>query len=206
MAFTFGDMMIFIGDTHGKFSKYFSLIEKYEASIQVGDFGLGFAFYPEKDHSVVERLRSFPSHRFIRGNHDHLETCETSPNFIADGTVIDNMMFVGGAKSTDQHRRTAGIDWWPNEEVSYNRFIEILELYEETKPEIMITHDCPQGLMFHMKSHYAYEKTMTRNALDVFYKVHQPKLWIFGHHHKSFDETVDGTRFFCLDELETVEI
>src|SRR5262245_14865759 len=31
--------------------------------------------------------------------------------------------------------------------------------------------------------------------------IHKPKLWVFGHWHRSFDKALRSTRFVCLAEL-----
>ena len=46
----------------------------------------------------------------------------------------------------------------------------------------------------------------TRVWFQNMFERHQPKLWLFGHWHTPFDETVDGTRFVCLPELATIDI
>ena len=38
------------------------------------------------------------------------------------------------------------------------------------------------------------------------FEKHQPKLWFFGHHHKSWTMMIDGTQFRCLNELEVYDI
>lgn len=53
---------------------------------------------------------------------------------------------------------------------------------------------------------WTYGKSQTRTMLQKMFEEHKPELWIFGHHHKSKDEVINGTRFICLDELETFEI
>ena len=46
----------------------------------------------------------------------------------------------------------------------------------------------------------------TRQAFDAMMSIHRPKLWIFGHWHRSRNEMIDGTRFICLAELEHKDI
>jgi Icc-related predicted phosphoesterase len=42
--------------------------------------------------------------------------------------------------------------------------------------------------------------------LHMMFQEHQPKLWVFGHHHQSKDVQINGTRFVCLNELETMTL
>jgi hypothetical protein len=37
---------------------------------------------------------------------------------------------------------------------------------------------------------------------------HSPEVWIHGHHHKRLEYTLNGfdTKFYCLDELDVLEI
>jgi hypothetical protein len=66
----------------------------------------------------------------------------------------------------------------------------------------MITHECPADIAPLLNSHHSNERTRTNNSLQLMWEAHQPELWIFGHHHVSFDRVVKGTRFVCLAELE----
>lgn len=65
----------FIGDVHGKFNKYIDILKNnnYNISIQVGDFGIGFA-----DIEYPTELGS--NNFFIRGNHDNPHVCKNHPN------------------------------------------------------------------------------------------------------------------------------
>ena len=101
-----------VGDVHGKFHRYEKLIKDCDASIQVGDFGVGF-FYIFGDHRVPMANPPYDSikkgnHRFIRGNHDNPDVCRRQSYWIPDGTIEDHVLFVGGAHSIDRHIRTEG--------------------------------------------------------------------------------------------------
>src|SRR5687767_13552182 len=103
----------FIGDVHGKFEQYKRLIKDTTNSIQVGDMGVGFL--KTSGPRVGEETGNPPhyamvrgNHRFIRGNHDSPAACSRHSQFIKDGTVEGNMMFVGGALSVDKHLRQEG--------------------------------------------------------------------------------------------------
>jgi Icc-related predicted phosphoesterase len=114
------------------------------------------------------------------------------------------IMTVRGAYSIDQSVRIEGVNWWRNEEISYKKMEEIIKFYEGMKPKIMTTHECPQSIrdyLFGIK-----ERSITSMALETMFQIHQPDLWIFGHHHISKNEIINGTKFICLEELQFFKI
>lgn len=194
----------FIGDVHGKYKQYKRIIKGCERSIQVGDMGVGFIdtrpthegrwlFNPPFDAMN-------PNHEFIRGNHDNPGVCKQQKLCIRDGTVRDDMMFIGGAYSIDRCYRKEGYDWWQDEELSYAELSTMIDIYLAARPRIMVTHDCPMYVQAHIHSHHI-ENTRTNGALENMFELHQPELWIFGHHHVHFDKVIKSTRFICLPEL-----
>jgi len=185
----------YIGDVHGKMDQYLKLIDGVESSVQVGDFGAGFVPLPELGDQ----------HRFIRGNHDSPEICRSHPGWIRDGAYDGECLYIGGAWSIDQQRRTAGINWWPDEELTILEFENIILSAERLCPQTIISHDCPSnvvGQLFGLRP----IQTRTQQALDVVLDVCEPKLWIFGHWHQDVDMMINGTRFICLDELSYIDI
>jgi Icc-related predicted phosphoesterase len=111
---------------------------------------------------------------------------------------------VRGAESIDKHIRIEGLDWFANEELSYSEQLEAFDEYIKVKPEIVVSHDCPQSVMEKL---FGYpEKSQTRTMLEMMFQEHQPQLWVFGHHHRSKDVQINGTRFVCLNELETMTL
>lgn len=200
-------MVRLIGDVHGKFGAYKTIIKNYPNTIQIGDMGIGFynshgemTSNPPYDKMVQMNAR------FIRGNHDNPKVCKNHSQWIADGSIEGDTMFVGGAYSIDKDMRTEGYNWWVDEELSHSDFYRIMDIYQQNKPRIMVTHDCPEKLLRYIVSHHMYFTTRTGQAFDSFFEIHKPAIWIFGHHHKSFDQVIDGTRFICLAELESKEI
>lgn len=201
--------MRFIGDVHGKWARYKTIIEGCDASIQVGDFGVGFR------HPYSEIPMANPpydamikgNHRFIRGNHDNPNACKTQKLYIADGTIEGNVMFIGGAFSIDRAFRTENYTWWADEELSNGDLNRMMDIYLEHKPEIMVTHECPDSIAMQvfpfMKGEYP---SRTRQAFEGMWDMHKPKLWIYGHWHHSVDQEISGTRFICLNELEYKDI
>lgn len=127
-------------------------------------------------------------------------------------------MFIGGALSIDRDYRHEDYSWWPDEELSSEVLELLITKMIETKPKIMVTHDCPEsvaamilgtipclesGGFMKMDPRFA---SRTREAFDRMFGAHQPQLWLFGHWHVPFDYLYRGTRFVCLPELATIDI
>lgn len=205
----------FIGDVHGyKFELSLvlgSMPEEVTSVIQVGDMGVGFGqgdyWLESLDYMLQEK-----NGRFIRGNHDNLAVCKTMQSWIKDGTVENDVMYIGGAWSIDRAWRIEGYDWWADEELSYEEFSKLIDVYNIARPRVMVTHDCPStvskelfiktGKAFSDK-HYV---TRTGSALAAMLEIHQPELWIFGHWHCNVDQNIDKTRFICLNEMSYADI
>lgn len=213
-----------VGDIHGEFNEYsfYNLgvgrtrhmgdPVPPEYSIQVGDFGIGF-YSPYWHESVRDWMNVYTGHRFIRGNHDDPAMCKTMPGYIADGTVEGDVMFIGGAWSIDQSLRTEGKDWWRDEELSIDELNRMFDIYVETKPRVMITHDCPTQVAYEMFISNGLSllgntqiKTRTGEALQAMFEEHQPEQWFFGHWHRTRQMNINGTTFQCLGELDYVDV
>jgi hypothetical protein len=205
----------FIGDIHGKYDRYKKIIDGVPSSIQVGDMGVGFrrnggardgAFYSNPPHYAMVRAR----HRFIRGNHDNPGECRKHSQWIADGTIEDDVMFIGGALSVDREWRTEGYNWWADEELSFAELRTLVDVYVSARPQIIVSHDCPESVAIRMCEVSGRDKldfpSRTRQAFQSMFELRQPELWIFGHWHASFDSVLDGTRLICLAELEYRDI
>lgn len=185
--------MRFIGDIHGHYQKYLKLIEGSADSVQVGDFGIGFV---STDDLIFPEGR----HRFIRGNHDNPQLCRENPRYIEDGTIEDGVIYLGGAWSIDQRLRTLGVDYWDDEEISRQEMDRLITLYEETKPSIIVSHDVASDIL----EFSSYSRT--QEFLSTLYNIHQPDIWIFGHHHQSMKIKKGNTSFICLAINEVLDI
>jgi len=204
--------MLLISDIHGLFTEYKEIIQASgaEKSLQLGDFGLGFPHGPKSiDLSDING-----THLFIRGNHDNPFHCRRSPYYAGDYGVLggdfinglfDKLFFVSGAWSIDKDWRTPGKNWWPDEELSVQELTEMIKMYENIKPYVVCTHDCPFEVVKHIHSSYPIP-TRTGQAMDQMLQAHVPSYWIFGHHHVSWKGNVKGCRFIGLDVLETLDI
>lgn len=202
-------MTIYIGDVHGKFRQYEAIIREHQNTIQVGDMGVGFRRWPHGTASANppydEMVKA--NARFIRGNHDNLAVCYRHTQWIRDGLIHDGVMYIGGGHSIDYMYRTEGFSWWADEQLSPEQLELLLQMYREAKPHTMVTHDCPMFLYQALHDRVYKTNSVTPDAFDrMFGSDHQPKLWVFGHHHQSFDMTIKGTRFVCLAELEVKDL
>ena len=195
-------MITLIGDVHGKYEHYHKIVrqtERHPYTLQIGDFGFKYDTLKNVDST---------RHLILPGNHDHYDTCYNHPHFLGDYGYTSlnriDFFYYRGAYSIDRQYRTIGIDWWENEQVNIDQFMKARELYRDIKPEVMITHDCPQDIALQMlePGQRVYEN-ITSWALQELYNIHQPKLWFFGHWHRSVKIQHGNTQFVCLNELET---
>ena len=207
--------MRYIGDVHGKFRQYKNLIDSCTASIQLGDMGVGFyhettgqaSANPPYDHMVAG------NHRFIRGNHDNPGVCKKHTQYIPDGHIESTpggavSMYIGGALSIDKPWRTPNFSWWEDEELNAKELNTFVDVYQSVKPDIMITHTCPENVASKLFANG--EKldfpSRTQQCFDSLFHLHQPKMWLFGHWHIHKDEVINDCRFICLAELQYLDL
>ena len=136
-----------IGDVHGKYERYHKIIrqiDNYPYTLQVGDFGFKYDTLKNVDST---------KHLILPGNHDQYDICYNYPHFLGDYgyTSLNRVEFFyfRGAYSIDRQYRTIGIDWFEQEQVSIDQFMKARELYREIKPDIVLTHDCPESINYH---------------------------------------------------------
>ena len=195
--------MIFIGDVHGCFEAYKYIINNYnDSTFQVGDMGVGFGNQRENFLKTISEKNAW-----IRGNHDNPNTCKDFSSYLNDwGWNEDlNMFWLGGGLSIDQHFRTAGKDWWWDEELSYSALNKARNKYLEMKPKIVVSHECPLSaksfVINPMFSNMAnrYGDSRTSIWLQKMFEGWKPETWIFGHYHIRKSFTIEGCDFECLD-------
>ena len=201
-----------IGDCHGKIYEYLAIAREADYSIQLGDLGF--------DYDFLSKLSS-DCHKVLGGNHDNYEkvgnvfVCQT-PHFLGDYGLYEvkgeaPIFFVRGGHSIDKDYRKIGVDWWPDEQLSYDSMVKALDAYASSKPQIVISHECPKRIIPEVSTMSSWQgqpikPSMTAILLDNMLDIHKPKYWFFGHHHKSWQGLVEGTNFVCLDELEEYDI
>lgn len=203
-------MTTIISDVHGKYDKYKEIVSKCKYSVQIGD--MGFNYEPLKP---IDPSR----HKFFGGNHDNYDYYDLIPHSLGDFGAFElggvKFFFVRGAFSIDVKYRTPSVDWWEREELTTAKLIKCIELYQYIKPDLVLSHDAPQAIIDiignpNVLVGFGFNpetfKTRTQTALQFMIEMHQPKKWVFGHHHKSVVVKYNNCEFQCLNELEILEI
>lgn len=198
--------MIFIGDIHAdteSLNLILSAIPTHEVVIQVGDLGLGFR------GNNCETKFNHPNFHFIRGNHDSPLECRNHPNYLGEYGYNEKLgfFFVSGGFSIDYQHRKEFVSWWADEELSYSQSNAALEEYERVKPEIMVTHECPYDILERIGLNSGQiVANRTSSLLQMMWDIHKPKVWVFGHHHRGRNDTIQGTKFVCVDIMSTFRL
>lgn len=197
-------MFTAIGDVHGKYDRYLKIAGERDHTVQIGDLGFRYGCLENLDPG---------SHKIVAGNHDNYDSITNYPHYLGDwgfhtlgGTEF---FFLRGAYSIDRDQRIIGIDWWSEEEIKIESFMEARAAYRERAPRIVLTHTCPETMspaFLEPRNAHRVHVTKTGWMLDELFNAHRPELWIFGHFHVSRSVTERGTKFVCLNELETLDV
>lgn len=189
---------------------YFNLIGAAEHSVQVGDLGYQCKECPDF-HQQMRRVNK-DKHVTILGNHD--DYGQRVYNALGDYGIHSiplrqgtfDFFYVRGAWSIDHAGRLIGVSWWKEEQLTWPQGRACVEAYEAAKPRTVITHECPEEIMYLLaqvqgKAHllFDFHPTTTHQILQDCFERHKPELWIFGHHHLNWRKEYKGTTFMCLD-------
>jgi hypothetical protein len=170
-----------IGDIHGKWMRYASVLSQLDcdATLQIGDFGWGFPNFEPHRIENVEAAMIAGDNMYFRGNHDNPAECKAHEFCIPDVTYdfYPGVFTLAGAFSIDYGRRTLGVDYWPDEELSYVQFSAAIDLYDAKRPDIVISHDAPESAA-HELFHWYHKDypSATRDALEAMRAIHKPIL------------------------------
>ena len=182
-------MFTVLGDVHGQ------KIPNIEGKVfQLGDLGFNYGSLDSLDSNIF---------KFGAGNHDNHALLKVDPpkHYVGRyGYHEWGFYWIGGAYSIDKKFRTLGFDWFANEELTLLEANACMTDYYKMKPDIVISHDCPtiiKGMI-----HENCIRTWTDILLNAILDIHSPKLWIFGHHHTSFEYKLGPTLFKGLNILE----
>ena len=217
----------FAGDWHGN-HRYAKKAINYAAKngadviIQVGDFGVWSphesfigtvnraadqynlqVFFVDGNHEDHPWLNSQPVREDgFRVLHDNVAHIPRGTLWTWDGV---NFLGLGGAHSVDRQWRRDGVEWFPEETLTYGQ-----AFHAGTTPEnidVMITHDCPAGVEipgisgnphgFPKEEIALAEKH--RELLGYVVDRLQPKILVHGHYHVSYSDMLDRTVIRGLD-------
>ncbi len=190
--------ILIVGDPHQWWDIYFDKIEGYDYSVCLGDVGLGIVDrYIHYNKMIPEG-----THYLIRGNHDDPETCKHITNCLPTfGSLFHGEMFYIAGATVPPY--ICGPESWGDlEQLSLDELETAIELYAETKPLVVVSHEAPYHIAFDMHDGKAHPNR-TSSAFDRMLEIHKPNKWIFGHHHKSYNKIEDNCLFLGLAELET---
>lgn len=221
------DSFAVIGDSHGYFTSpspksgkcLHTLLPTIPLdTVQIGDYGI----FDGQDVRTLRKVKKREGYTdsFFCGNHDNPELCAKQSNWLGRYGILPNrpsVMFFGGAESCDVKPngfwagRVEGKDWWKDEQLDHEEMLKALQLYQDTKPDIVLSHDCPKrcyGLLSFTPGfkYWEWAEGRTPDFLDRLMDIHKPRMWVHGHHHQARSYEVDGCRFRCLDELEVIEV
>lgn len=199
-----------VGDIHSKYEQYLNIIWNVDKSIQIGDFGF--------DYSIFERENIGANHRFIAGNHDHhFNLIENPPaNYIGRWKIENDILYIGGGCSIDRVYRTEGIDWFPNEELSYTEqeaILKELDIYGRDI-KLVLSHEAPSRICHRIGNHkilvdYGFEPNWTSNTakfLDHVIDIIKPDIFCHGHMHIRHRTKMNGIEFIGLAELNYIDL
>lgn len=201
-----------LGDIHGDYAKHDRFAKKNHFTIQLGDFGFNFDSLKKHDPNY---------HKVLGGNHDNYDLIKDVPHYLGDyGTFeldtspspestypssVIKIFYMRGAYSIDQYYRTIGIDWWPEEELELYAMVEAIYLYDQYKPDVVISHSPPSFVIPHLVP-VKFNSSKTESCLDKMHELHKPALHIFGHMHVQKQVVLDGTKFLAVNINQTVSL
>jgi hypothetical protein len=210
-----------IGDVHGKVAEYVNIANCSDVSVQLGDMSY--------DYSRMIRVNAF-KHKFLGGNHEDYDKYHKQPHSLGNWGLVNNeislpfdnkVFFVRGGFSPnvhsliDEYILTGKQKWFFDEELTDAVLDNAIYNYSNVLPDIVLSHECPTIVKKTFSDYRqinqsfgwsADHSSRTEKALECMFNIHKPKLWIFGHWHRSVDIIIQGTRFICLDKLEYKDI
>lgn len=241
----------FVGDLHGNVNALRKVDEiatarNIDSIYQVGDMGVYWPDDPIKTlrYFTVERESGIPFF-FILGNHDNYDAFNRLRTGKPEGIVpyyakeeqivaplyalprnhiMDDILALGGAVSSDASRRVEGLSWWREECPSVAEIDTFYSMIEDRKPSIIITHEAPDSVAPYRFTDRDVNplsrlpvSCLRYNLEQVIRNIeHKPKWWFYGHHHVLEATEHNGTTFCCcgingegwiLDtETDTLEI
>lgn len=212
-----------VGDVHKKTSPMMCALDTFNDKgikhvVQVGDFAMyenpkGLGMVSNRAYQLGMEVW------FIPGNHENfpmLMDIEDNPSLLpgnihylpkgSELTIGDKTAIaVGGAVSVNKKFLREGVDWFPEEEIS---FMEMFQIMESDPVDIMLSHDCPSQISLpvdcfstHARKEFGHDILLRamehRGKLGEITNALQPQVVIHGHYHHGYQATGvhDGGEF-----------
>lgn len=197
-----------------------AFIESIPTNVDIIVLAGDICTYPLIDRTLKKFCDRFKNVVYVLGNHEHYGCSHT--NLFQKIDYIryerDNLTFLNNSKSTvDGIDFVGGTLWFPEDPVAPKQGMPDFKnipkfeswVYEENaecshninyfadENSVVVTHHAP--------SHKSIHDMFKNNILNPFFLSNeeetiytkQPKLWIHGHMHTSFDYMIDKTRVIC---------
>lgn len=210
--------MTLIGDVCGNLHEYFKIVKNTDYSVALGNVGMKSTY-----DTLIDYPLDVTRHQVVMGVEDFYPYVDY-PISLGDYGFFDleNTVygFVRGASSIQHKNPVLAKEWftrkgcyWENdqdisfpqdEQLSDRELSDMADAVTYRKPTVMISHDCPYSIAGSMLN--KYRKTTTRIGLEKIWEAHQPYIWVFAHHKKSKTFEANGTKFICLNQLETLTL
>ena len=182
--------------------------------VHLGDFGIwpgpGGQEYLARLDAALEAADAELS--FVDGNHeDFTQLAALRPGSDGRARVTDRIwhlprghrwvwhgrdwLALGGAVSLDRARRTAGADWWPEEEITRRQAASVIEA---GPADVMVSHECPAGIEHDFPPPPSWwsgadlrRSDAHRGLLREVVLAVRPRWLMHGHLHLSYQRQVD---------------
>lgn len=223
---------IIIGDIHADFGALNRFVNKKKPDIvlQCGDFG----WWPHRHGTEkISRNRRFDQYSVKLGgarlywcdgnheNHDDLhERMKAAPGqpleipvpgcfYMPRGSVLtlpdgENVLFFGGAMSTDKEGRTEGDDWWAKEVPTVEDLDHVRTQVRNHggRVDVVISHTGPTAFLRNLPQYKIDQTRLTDPTvclLDSILEEFRPKQWFFGHFHLIAHGEDQGCSWRCMN-------
>jgi len=218
----------FVGDLHDNIDAFIHTTDLATAAgastiIQTGDFGFHHPADLELLQIIIDERDPGLNYRIIDGNHEDFtlltpDTTEPTaltrsitymPRGLRTTIAGINMLFLGGATSTDRKWRTEGVNWFPAEHITDAQVDRAITAASTgTGPvDILVTHETGAAAFTALAAGSDHAQTKESDPLSqadrtridrVLTAVH-PAVHIHGHHHTRFAAPLDGELTGTLD-------
>lgn len=190
-----------IWDMHWNWRQYLKMIKWQEETIQLGDFWF------QESHKQHQEKWDPEKNKILFGNHDDYRYVR-QPYSLGDFGVHETkswhkIFYIRWAYSIDKAARAhhgPKQSWREEEELTIEQWNECVKLFSEVKPDIVISHDCPEFMTHkYIWANDHFIKTRTWQILEWCWHAHKPSLWIHGHYHTRQYNFIQWCHFVCLD-------